>query len=108
MITWRSAGVAPEVNLRNSTQARKQASDIHLGFEVQGRRHQKFKTGVSKRTYVLNFFKETHHKNDLKVLWYFNTRHSTELDIKVYKEDSTHRPLRTKLSWAVKYFIPAS
>ena len=44
-----SAGVAPEVNLRNSLhtgdKARKRG--IHPGFETQGRRHQKSKTGVS-------------------------------------------------------------
>ena len=43
----RSAGVAPEVNLRSSAQARKRASEIHPDFETQGRRHQKSKTGVS-------------------------------------------------------------
>ena len=45
----RSAGVTPEVNLRNSLRE----GD---GFGTQRRRHQKFKTGVSvakKGTYVL-------------------------------------------------------
>ena len=46
-----SAGVAPEVNLRNSMQTRKHASEgIHPGFETHGRRHQKSKTGVSVAT----------------------------------------------------------
>ena len=40
----RSAGVAPEVNLRNH-EAHKQG--IHPGYETQGRPHQKSKTGVS-------------------------------------------------------------
>ena len=39
----RLAGVAPEVNLRNSMQVGKRAS----GFKTQGRRHQKSKTGIS-------------------------------------------------------------
>ena len=45
----RSAGVAPEVNLRISLHAGKEASkqEIHPGFENQGRHHQKSKTGVS-------------------------------------------------------------
>ena len=42
----RLAGVTPEMNLRNNLQARKHTS-IHPGFETQGRRHQKSKTGVS-------------------------------------------------------------
>ena len=44
-----SAGVAPEVNLRNSLYAGEEACKrgIHPGFETQGRRHQKSKTGVS-------------------------------------------------------------
>ena len=49
LATNRSAGVTPEMNLRNPFQAGKIASKqgIHPGFETQGRRHQKFKTGVS-------------------------------------------------------------
>ena len=45
----RSAGVAPEMNLRNLLhQVRKHTSEgIHPGFETQGRHHQKSKTGVS-------------------------------------------------------------
>ena len=50
----RSAGAAPELNLRNPD------------FKTQGRRHQKNKTGVSvaltKRIYVLIFFEK---KKDL-------------------------------------------
>ena len=44
-----SVGVAPEVNLRNSLHAGDKAhkQGIHPGFETQGRRHQKSKTGVS-------------------------------------------------------------
>ena len=44
-----SAGVAPEVNLRNSWHTGDKAckQGIHPGFETQGRRHQKSKTGVS-------------------------------------------------------------
>ena len=44
-----SAGVAPEVNLRNSWHAGNKARKrgIHPGFETQGRRHQKSLTGVS-------------------------------------------------------------
>ena len=43
-----SAGVAPEVNLRNSWHAGDKACKRgnHPGFETQGRRHQKSKTGV--------------------------------------------------------------
>ena len=45
----RSTGVAPEVNLRNPLHAGDKAGKrgIHPGFETQGRRHQKSKTGVS-------------------------------------------------------------
>ena len=44
-----SAGVAPEVNLRNSLHAGDKAckQGIHPGFEAQGRRCQKSKTEVS-------------------------------------------------------------
>ena len=44
-----SAGVAPEVNLRNSLHVGNKAhkQGIHPGFETQGRHHQKSKTGVS-------------------------------------------------------------
>ena len=49
MAVKRSAGVAPEVNLRNPLHAGEEARKpaIHPGFETQGRRHQKSKTGVS-------------------------------------------------------------
>ena len=46
----RSAGVAPEVNLRgfHCTHVMKDASKgIHPGFEAQGRHHQKSKNRVS-------------------------------------------------------------
>ena len=45
----RSAGVTPEVNLRNSLHTGDKAHKqwIHPGFETQGRHHQKSKTGVS-------------------------------------------------------------
>ena len=70
----RSAGVAPEVNLRNplctGQTAHKQG--IHSGFETQGKCHQKSLTGVSvaleKRTcFLQNFFlkspkREVEHK----------------------------------------------
>ena len=44
-----SAGVAPEVNLRNLVHAGDKACKprIHPDFETQGRHHQKSKTGVS-------------------------------------------------------------
>ena len=44
-----SAGVTPEVNLRTSFYAGDKAGKqgIHPGFETQGRRYQKSKTGVS-------------------------------------------------------------
>ena len=43
------AGVTPEVNLRNLLCSGEKADKqgIHPGFETQGRRHQKSKTGVS-------------------------------------------------------------
>ena len=49
LTSTQSAGVAPEVNLRNSLHAGDKARKrgIHPGFETQGRRCQKFKTGVS-------------------------------------------------------------
>ena len=49
MVFRRSAGVAPEVNLRNPLNTGKEAHKwgIHSGFETQGRYHQKSKTGVS-------------------------------------------------------------
>ena len=45
----RSAGVTPEVNLRNPLCIGEEAHKrgIHPGFETQGRRHQKYKTRVS-------------------------------------------------------------
>ena len=45
----RSAGVAPEVNLSNHLRKGDEAykQDIYLGFETQGRCHQKFKMAVS-------------------------------------------------------------
>ena len=55
----RSVGVAPQVILKNSlyTGAVARKPVIHSGFEIQRRRHQKSKTGVSvapqKRTHVL-------------------------------------------------------
>ena len=54
-----SAGVIPEVNLRNSLHTGDKAHNrgIHPGFETQGRHRQKSKTGVSvaprKGLYVL-------------------------------------------------------
>ena len=49
LATKRSAGVTPEVNLRNPLHAGEKThkQGIHPGFETQGRHHQKFKTGVS-------------------------------------------------------------
>ena len=49
LTSMQSAGVAPEVNLRNHcAQARKNISEgIHPGFETQARRHQKSETGLS-------------------------------------------------------------
>ena len=58
----RSAGVAPEVNLRNpSTQVIKVSKwGIYAGSEIQDRHQQKSKTGVisgsPKSTDVLHFF----------------------------------------------------
>ena len=43
----RSAGVAPEMNLRNPLHTGNEAQEIHPGFENQGRHHQKSKTVVS-------------------------------------------------------------
>ena len=53
----RSPGVAPEVNLRNPLHAGDEAGkqEIHPGFEILSRHHQKPKTGTSgptERTYV--------------------------------------------------------
>ena len=44
-----SAGVTPEMNLRNPLDTGDKACKwgIHPGFETHGRRHQKSKTGVS-------------------------------------------------------------
>ena len=49
LATKRSAGVTPEVNLRNSLHAGDKACKrgIRPVFETQGRHHQKFKTRVS-------------------------------------------------------------
>ena len=58
----RSAGVTPEVNLRNPVYIGDDAlkQRIDPGFETQGRRHQKSKTGVpvapQNRTDILQFF----------------------------------------------------
>ena len=49
-VMWRSAGVAPEVNLREHitcTPLSTTNKAAHFGFETQGRRHQKSKTWVS-------------------------------------------------------------
>ena len=45
----RSAGVAPEVNLRNQLETGNKACShgIHPGFETQGRYHEKSKTRLS-------------------------------------------------------------
>ena len=55
----RSAGVTPEVNLRNPLYP----GEIHIGFETRGRRHLKCRTGVSyssptKRTDILQQLKK--------------------------------------------------
>ena len=49
LATKRSAGVAPDVNLRNLLHAGNETCKhgIHYGFETQSRHHQKSKTGVS-------------------------------------------------------------
>ena len=50
LATKRSAGVTPEVNLRERVTCMPSPSvnkAAHYGFETQGRRHQKCKTGVS-------------------------------------------------------------
>ena len=49
LATKRSAGIIPEVNLRNPLHAGNEAcrQGIHRGVETQGRHHQKSKTGVS-------------------------------------------------------------
>ena len=57
----RSAGVAPEVNLRECVTRKPPPSSnkaAHSGFETRKRHHQKSKTGVSvtKRTHVFKFF----------------------------------------------------
>ena len=48
LVTKWSAGVAPEVNIRNLLRAGDEAykRGIHPGFETQARCHQKSKTGV--------------------------------------------------------------
>ena len=52
VVVMRSAGVAPEVNLRNSLHADDKTCkpEIFSGFETGGRRHHKFKTGISSPT----------------------------------------------------------
>ena len=49
LVTKKSGGIAPEVNLRNLLHACHETNNwgIHSGFEIQGRCHQKSKTGVS-------------------------------------------------------------
>ena len=66
LATKRSAGVTPEVNLRNplhmGNEAHKQG--FHLGFEAQSRHSQKSKTGVSVApqkklmSFKISFFKK--------------------------------------------------
>ena len=51
----RSAGVAQEMNLKHSAQARKQESDIQHDFETQGRRHQNSNTVVSFEFFWIEF-----------------------------------------------------
>ena len=64
LATKRSAGVAPEVNLREHVTHKSLPSAnkaAHSGFETQRRHHQKSKTGISgprKRTYVLQKLKK--------------------------------------------------
>ena len=49
LVIKRSAGVAPEPNLRNPLHEVDEAHkrEIHPGFETPSRHHQEFKTGVS-------------------------------------------------------------
>ena len=62
-------GVTPEVDVR-ITQARKHAKGIHSGFETQGRRHQKSKTGVSEAPKSFKKKKEKKKKkNTEKLEW---------------------------------------
>ena len=42
-----SAGVAPEVNLRDPAGNKAHRQEIYAGFETQSRHHHKCKTGVS-------------------------------------------------------------
>ena len=67
LATKRSAGVAPEVNLRFPLHSgtKHTGKGIHSGFETQGRHHQKSEIGVSvapKWTDILQkyFLKKTH------------------------------------------------
>ena len=59
-----AAGVTPEVNLRNPLQA----CDKELGFETQGRRHRKFKTGVSVAPEKLLMFSKNEKKTSASVI----------------------------------------
>ena len=58
LVTKRSTGVAPDVNLRIPMHQGEEAhkSRIHPGFEIQGTRHQKSKAGVSMATRLLQTF----------------------------------------------------
>ena len=69
-VNKRSAGVAPDLNLRHPLCAGKEAhkQGIHPGFETQGRCHQKSKTGVSvssqKGPVSSKFFLKKHDPNE--------------------------------------------
>ena len=69
-----SAGVAPEVNLRNSWHADDEACKrgIHPGFETQGRRHQKGSVSVAPQKGLMsskNFLKNVDLKSTTCTVW---------------------------------------
>ena len=69
----RLAGVAPEVNLRNSKQARKHASDSTLALKPRAHVTRKSKTGVSVAPQF--FFK----KKVRGIFTYIHTKYSTSV-----------------------------
>ena len=80
-----SAGVTPEVNLRNSLHAGDKAckQGIHPGFETQGRHYQKSKTGVSVTPQKglmssKNFKKNKEKEKEITTFFMFNKRSTTQ------------------------------
>ena len=106
LATKSSAGVTPEVNLKeciSHTPPPSVNKAVYSGFETQRRHHQKSKTGISgptKRTYVLQIFFKKKQQTNKTLLFQFlesllNLHHGgvhqliTFVSTKLYSQQST-------------------